>query len=75
MYKWYLNFLCTEFKKIKINTVKDLLKNVFHINEFKNTAHIQFTEKEIEVLIHLATEWLHYQLLPKVEIEDDVEPA
>ena len=75
MHKWYLSFLCAELKKIGIQTVKDLLKNIMQINEFESTSHLKLTEKEIQVITHLAAEWLHYQLPPKGELEDDIEPA
>ena len=39
------------------------------------SQHLAFSDREIDVLIQFGVEWLHYQILPRGEIEDNIEPA
>ena len=68
----YYEFLLLTFNQAGIFTVKDLLKNIVHLHEIPATKHICFSEKEIDVLIHFASEWLHYQIPPKGETLKDI---
>ena len=46
------------------------MRNIFHYSEWNATKHLHFTTRELDVLVSLAGEWLHYQFPPKVEKDE-----
>ena len=69
----YYEFLLLTFNQAGIFTVKDLLKNIVHLHEIPATQLICFSDREIDVLIQFASEWLHYQLPLKGETLNNIE--
>ena len=72
IYKMYTEYILQVFNRIGIYTVKDLVKNIMHLQEYDGIKEFQFNERELDTLLYLGAEWLHYQILPRGEKDDDV---
>ena len=61
-YKSYVSIVSSDIRKVGIMTVKDMVKKVMQLKEFESLSYLKFSQKELDVLLGLGAEWLHYQL-------------
>lgn len=73
-FEFYVKIIKTKFQQLGLKTIKAVIQNIFYLNKENpaDTQNVIFTQQQLDVLLRLGTEWLHYQHPPKQETDKRV---
>ena len=64
-YNWFYGEMKHQMINVGINTVTNILNNIFYLNKHVNNK-VTFTKKQLNILLRMGVEWIHMQIPSKL---------